>query len=288
MLSAIVDGMGELAFRSISILLGSAPAGVRSVFADIGALFDFALSPGKRECVRRNLRGVGNPAGRSDVLKIFRHHAANLVEMFASSRWSHEEVSRRIESAETGVLDEALAGKRGIILVTVHTGNWELAAPFLSHLGYVLNVVAGVQMNRLLTGAVKRAKERRGIRVIDRESSYRRFFDALSSNELVVLLLDGDIYRGGIEIELFSRRLMMPRGAVRLSAASGAPVVGGFCRRVGRERYRIHLERILTAEECRMGPEEEMQERLYRRIEDFIASNSDQWCIFRDFLGDGR
>ena len=140
-------------------------------------------------------------------------------------------------------------------------------------------------MNRFLTGAVKRAKERQGIRVINPEHSYRRLFDALSSNGIVALLLDGDIFTGGTEVEIFSRRTMMPRGAVRLSAKSGAPLIGGYCRRVGRERYRIHLERIATAEECRMAPEEETQRILYRRIEDYITRNCDQWCIFRDFLG---
>lgn len=288
MLVAIVDRIGELTFRSIAAVLDSIPPGMRRLFADIGALFDFALSPGKRENVRRNLLGVAGSASGSEILNIFRHHSTNMVELFASSKWSPEEVSNRIECADTSVLDEALEEKKGIILVTVHIGNWELAARYFSHQGYCMNVVAGVQMNHLLTGAVKRAKERQGIRVINPEHSYRRLFEALSSNELVALLLDGDIYTGGTEIELFSRRLVMPRGAVRLSARSGAPVIGGFCRRIGRERYRIHLERIISADDCRRGPEEEMQRRLYGRIEDFISRNSDQWCIFRDFLGDAR
>lgn len=286
MLVAIVDGIGELTFGAIALLMGTAPTGVRCLLADIGALLDFALSPGKRARVRRNLRGVGGSANTSDVLSIFRHHAANMVEMFASSRWSPEEVSKRIEFADTSILDKALEEGKGIILVTAHIGNWELAAQFFSNRGYRMNVVAGVQMNRFLTGAVKRAKERQGIRVINPEHSYRRLFKALSSNGLVALLLDGDIFRGGTEVELFSRRLVMPRGAVRLSASSGAPVIGVLCRRVGRERYRIHLEEIISADDCRKGPEEEMQKRLYEKIGDFISRNSDQWCIFRDFLGD--
>ncbi len=286
MLMAIVDRIGELTFRSIAALLDSAPSGVRRLFADTGALFDFALSRRKRDNVRRNLLGVAGSAGRSEILNIFRHHSANIIELFASSRWSPEEVSKRIEFADTGILDEALRERKGIILATVHIGNWELAARYFSQLGYRMNVVAGVQMNHLLTGAVKRAKERYGIRVINPERSYRRLFEALSSNELVALLLDGDLYTGGTEVELFSRRLVMPRGAVRLCERSGAPVIGGFCRRTGRERYRIHLEPILSADDCRRGPEEEMQKRLYGRIEDFISRNSDQWCIFRDFLGE--
>ena len=280
-----MDGIGELTFRAIATVLDSTPAGVRSLFADVGALLAFTLSPGKRASVRRNLRGVGGSAGTSDVLNIFRHHASTMIEMFASSRWSPEEVSERIEFADTDILDDALEEGKGIILVTVHVGNWELAAQYFSHHGYSMNVVAGVQMNRFLTGAIKRAKERQGIKVFNPEHSYRRLFKALSSNGLVALLLDGDIYRGGTEVELFSRRMVMPRGAVRLSASSGAPLIGGFCRRVGRERYRIHLERIISSDDCRMGTEEEMQKRLYDRIEDFISRNSDQWCIFRDFLG---
>ena len=286
MLMAIVDRIGELTFRTMAALLDSAPAAVRHLFADTGALLDFALSPRKRANVRRNLIGIAGSAGRSEILNVFRHHSANIVELFASSRWSPEDVSKRIESADTGILDEALREKKGIILVTVHIGSWELAARYLSQRGYRMNVVAGVQMNRLLTGAVKRAKERYGIRVINPEHSYRRLFGALSRNELVALLLDGDIYTGGTEVDLFSRRLVMPRGAVRLSGRSGAPVIGGFCRRTGRERYRIHLEPILSADDCRRGPEGEMQKRLYARIEDFISRNRDQWCIFRDFMGD--
>ena len=285
-LIAIVDEVGELTFRAAARLLDSLPPRMRSLFADVGARLDFALSPGKRMRVRKNLRSIGSPADRSDVMSIFEHHASNMIEMFASSRWTPEEVSSRIESADTSILDRALEKGKGIILVTAHIGNWELAAQYLSHRGYTMHVVAGIQMNHLLTRAVKRAKEAQGIQVINPEDSYRKLFKALSWNGIVALLLDGDIYRGGAEVEMFSRRMVMPRGAVRLSAKSGAPLIGGFCRRVGRERFRIHLEQILSAEECRNASEEEMQKRLYSHIEDYISRNSDQWCIFRDFTGE--
>jgi lauroyl/myristoyl acyltransferase len=281
-----MDIIGRLMFRSAAFVLDRLPVGMRHFVADTGALIDYVSSPGKRRNVRRNLAGIGAAADASSVFGIFRHHAANMVEIFASSRWGADEIRSRIPDAELGAVDRALERKRGVILVTVHTGNWELAALFLSRAGYRMHVVAGVQMNRLLTNAVKDAKHRFGIEVINPEHSYRKLFGALAGNGVVALLLDGDVYTGGAPVQLFGRRIVMPRGAVQLSERTGAPILGGYCRRLGREHYRIHLEKILDPEIAgRLGEEESMR-LLYNRIEEFIARNSDQWCMFRDFWGD--
>jgi lauroyl/myristoyl acyltransferase len=285
MLGAIVMGISGTTFNMIAYVLGGMPSGLRCRIADIGALMHYAASPTKRANVRRNLSGIGASAERGSVFGIFRHHAANMTEMFASSRWDAERLSKGIECSDTSILDEELGKKRGIIIATVHTGNWELAALFLSHLGYRMNVVAGVQMNRFLTEAVKAAKERHGIAVFNPEHSYRRLIESLSSNGIVALLLDGNIYTSGMEVELFNRRIIVPRGAVALCRRSGAPVLGGFCRRTGRGRYRIHIEKIIDAEECRKLSEPEAQKRLYAKVGEYISRNSDQWCMFRDFWG---
>jgi lauroyl/myristoyl acyltransferase len=285
MLGAIVKGIGGVTFDTLAYLLDALPSGMRSCVADIGAFMHYASSSAKRDNVRRNLSGVGAPAARGAVLGIFRHHAANMVEMFAASRWDADRISESIEFSDRSLIDGELENGRGIIIVTVHTGNWELAALFLSHIGYRMNVVAGVQMNNLLTEAVKGAKEKHGITVFTPEHSYRRLIESLSSNGVVALLLDGNIYTGGIEVELLNRRIVVPRGAVALSRRSGAPVMGGFCRRTGRERYRIHIEKIVDAEECRSLSEQKALNRIYAKVGDYIHRNSDQWCIFRDFWG---
>ncbi len=77
-----------------------------------------------------------------------------MTEILAASRWDAETIRNRIPNADISIIEEALRKNRGVILVTVHTGNWELAALYLSHAGYPMYVVAGVQMNRMLSGAV--------------------------------------------------------------------------------------------------------------------------------------
>ena len=217
---------------------------------------------------------------------IFRLHTTNIVEMFVSSRWSDDALRDWFEFEGRGELDRALAGGRGVILVSGHFGSWELSALYLQSLGYRLSVVAGIQMNRLLTGAGKDAKERRGITVINPNDSGRSYLKTLQSNGVLVLLVDGNIYTGGVNWPLFGKPTRLPDGPIRLAKAAGAPVLGGYCRRIGDARCAIHVERILDSRELETHGESEALAKTYGAFERFVGENADQWCIFRRIWGD--
>ncbi|HER43008.1 MAG TPA: hypothetical protein ENO08_00935, partial [Candidatus Eisenbacteria bacterium] len=233
--------------------------------------------------VRSNLSVVGAPRSRGEVLGIFRNHSMNVIEMFASSRWEEEEITCRIEFPQKRLLDDALGAGKGAILATAHIGNWELPALLLGAQGYRLSVVAGEQMNSLLTDSVKRAKEARGIEVIGPDQPYRRLYRVLREGGIVALLLDGDIFRGGAPVELFGRQVNLPRGAARLAMSTGAPVLGAFCRRMSDDRSRITMETLLGPCEAGHIGETASRERIFPAIERYIRDNADQWCIFRRF-----
>jgi KDO2-lipid IV(A) lauroyltransferase len=222
-------------------------------------------------------------ASNGAVLGILRHHVRNILEIFASSRWHPERIERYVTCEGRDVLESATRTGKGAILVTAHVGNWELAALYLRTLGYGIHVVAGIQMNRLLTRAVSEAKEARGITVVGPDRSYRNLIEALNSNNLVALLLDGDIYTGGEKVEFFGKEIPLPRGPIQLGRRTGSPIVGGFCRRTRGGKYHLRLETIFEAGELEHIPEPRALQCLYARIEDYIRANSDQWCMLRDF-----
>ena len=280
-----MERIGTFIFRLTAAVASTLPGGARGALADAAAAVSYASSPARRSSVRENLSNAGSPAGQRAVFAVFRHHARNIIEMFASSRWSDEQIRRRIGIDGGEALDEALKAGAGVILVTGHIGNWELGALYLASLGHRLHVVAGVQMNKLLTGAVKDAKEARGIEVVNPSTPYRRLLRALASGGVVALLVDGDVYTGGREIRFFGRSVKAPDGPVRLSRASGAPIVAGYCRRLGENRYRIHLETVLQAGEASTLPDDQALGRVYGALERYVSDNADQWCIFRPFWG---
>ena len=285
MLHKIVEHIGKLTFRLIAALANAAPIAVRSGVAGVCAGIDYAFSGAKRRNVAVNIAAAGLPATAGRVFGIFKLHATNLIEMFASSSWENNTILAWCALEGRDELERALAGGKGIVLVSVHTGSWELGARCLRALGYDLHVVAGVQMNRVLTGAVREAKERRGIEVISPDDSYRRLLKALAANGIVILLVDGNIYTGGVELPFFGRMTRLPDGPARLSQSSGAPVLGGFCRRMGSKKHTVHVEHIMNAGEIESLSERDALAKIYGTVERFIGRNADQWCMFRRLWG---
>lgn len=262
------------------------PGPARGLLTETAAAGYFLLAPGRRRNVRENLAAAGTSASRGAVYGVFRGHVLNMIEMFRSSRWNGRALAARLEFPDRALLDETLSARRGAVLATAHIGNWELPALYLASLGYRLHAVAGVQMNTLLTGPLREAKERRGITVVGPDRSYRHLYRALRAGEIVALLIDGDVYTGGERVRLLGRNVRLPSGAARLAARTGAPVVGAYCRRIGDDRSRIHLETILEAGEAAwLGPAA-AHERIAGALGRFIGANSDQWCLFRRFWGD--
>jgi KDO2-lipid IV(A) lauroyltransferase len=278
-----VNGTGRALFRIAAAVLDSLPGRLRSLAADLSAFGSYCLSPVKRRNVQCNLSVVEAPPSGGKVLGIFRNHSMNLIEMFTSSRWNRDEIRGRIDFPDRHLLDEAVGAGRGVIIATAHVGNWELPGLLLGSLGYPLSVVAGEQMNSLLTDPVRRAKEEKGIVVIGPGNSYRKLYRILQDGGIVALLLDGDIFEGGVPVELFGRKVSLPRGAARLAMSTGAPVLGAYCRRISDDHSRVHIETLLSPGEAAGSDEQHALKTIYAAIERYIRDNTDQWCIFRDF-----
>ncbi len=281
MLPEIVEDIGKLTFRLIATLARTVPAPARNGIAGLCAGLGYALARAKRENVAENMAAAGLSPTPARVFGVFKLHATNVIEMFASLAWDDGTILGWCDLEGRETLDRALARGKGAVVVSVHTGSWELGARCLQALGYRLHVVAGVQMNRFFTGAVREAKEKRGIEVIGSEHSYRKLLKALAANGVVILLVDGNIFTGGVDLPFFGRTARLPDGPARLSRVSGAPVLGGYCRRAGNRSHRLHVEHIMDAGEIEAGSELRALERIYGAVEGFIRLNADQWCLFR-------
>lgn len=285
MLGSIVNTVGHRVFSVTAAVLDALPGPARRLVTEIAAAGHY-LSPGRRRNVRENLAAAGGDSSRGAVYRIFRGHAVNMIEMFRSSRWDRDALARHIEFSDREILDEALASGRGAIFATAHIGNWELPALYLASIGYRLHVVAGVQMNSMLTAPLRDAKQRRGVTVVGPDGSYRGLFRALRAGGIVALLIDGDVYTGGEPVDLLGRTVVLPAGAARLAARTGAPVIGAYCRRTGGDRSRIYMETVLAAGEATAVGAARAQEAIAAALGRYIAGNSDQWCLFRRFWGD--
>jgi lauroyl/myristoyl acyltransferase len=284
----IVNNRGNFIYSAVTDLIGVCPSSIKRYIRDISTGLLYLWWGGKRENVKMNLLKIGKNADRKTVYNIFRNHTANIIDMFELGKNKVAVDSENIEFQGRDNMERALQTGSGVILITAHVGNWERAAFYLSSLGYKLFVVAGVQMNRLFSNSVRKAKEKTGIHVVNPDSSYRALFRGLKSGGIVALLLDGDIYTEGTPVKFFGSTVTMPSGVVRLHRRSGAPILSGYCRRRDNDNYRIVIRDVLTQKTSDELSDGEIMDLLYRELESIISDNFDQWCIFRNLWSNDR
>src|SRR5262249_57493921 len=104
---------------------------------------------------------------------------------------------------------------------------------------------------------------------------------ALERNELVALMVDGDIYRHGATVEWFGRETRFPAGPGVLAQRTGALIICGYCERVSPGRFRIVIEPPLDPPP--LPATAALHSALAGYAERHIREHLDQWCIFRPF-----
>ncbi len=195
----------------------------------------FRVFPFRRDVIVANLRrvfGAAVPAAEIDRLAQAHYaHLWRLVVEFFRFRWLSAERKRalvRVEGLEA--FTEAFRAGRGVLILTGHFGNWEVAT------------VAGIQnypevrgrfhfvrrpiKPRWLDALVTRRFNRSGFGVIGKRGSLDRIVSLLESGDVIVFPFDQ--YAGGsdgIDVEFFGTPAGTFKSLAIIALATGAPVL---------------------------------------------------------------
>jgi lauroyl/myristoyl acyltransferase len=275
--------MSRLFYGWLTGLVASLPLSIGYALARLFTEAHFRLFPARRHAALANLARAMPAATRRERLRIVRRMMASynamLFEFFRLPHLERDELLRSVEVVGREHLESAIARRRGVILASSHIGNWELAAVVLAHWGYTLHAVAGVQLNRWLAPAVRDTKTELAIHTVSHEDGMRKLLRALEHNDLVALMVDGDLYHHGVSVEFFGRETRWPSGPGVLAQRTGALIVCGYCERLGPGRFRIVMEPPLDP--AAFPTTAALNAAVAATVERHIAGHLDQWCIFR-------
>jgi KDO2-lipid IV(A) lauroyltransferase len=208
------------------------PAPVADITARAAGLGVAQFSAGRRAQVERNLRRVHGPNFRGLALR----RAVNATFESYARYWAE---SLRLPGTSPAVLDAAmscpgwnhvetgLAAGRGVILALPHLGGWEWAGFWLAEVQRrpVTVVVEALEPPELFEWfADLRRSFGMNIVPLDADAG-TAVVRALRANHVVCLLCDRDIGGGGVEVEFFGERTLLPGGPATLSLRTGAPVL---------------------------------------------------------------
>jgi len=270
----------SLGYRAVTWLVAKTPHPLLVRLARLGGWLHYWAARDKRRNYLSNTSQAIVFNGTTKPWHAFQHQTLNILELLKATSETKAQVISRLSLHGGEHIDSALRGGTGLILTTMHSGNWELSGLLLSLRGYPVTTVAGTQLREGWSDEIKAFKERYGISVISPHHSMRPLYRALQSNRIVVLHIDGDVYRAGVEATLLHKTVVVPRGPARISRAVGAPTAFAYCRRTDDNRLRVHIESP-HAPPSTDADELRLTRHYVGRLENCILEDPGQWCIFR-------
>lgn len=255
--------------------------------ADISYLFCTVA----RSNVKRNLRRAMPELGQRDIARLalatFRNYSGYLVDYGLFKELDSASLKKVFKNNEgDGNADWALKAGRGIIVLTVHIGNWELGALYFSHrdINIQISVVAAHEGVAEIDALKREYRRRHGVDTVmlgDSPFSTLELLAVLQRGEVVALLVDRYSGEGGhaVATTFFSRPFKFPKGPLLLAKITGAAILpsvvikkdGAYCAIIGSP--------VLVDDDADAALEKTAREIL-ESFEKSIRKDPDQWYNF--------
>jgi len=258
-------------------------------------LYFVCFSGTARRAIRRfRERALGRSATWTELFRHYYTFASTILDRVYFLQGRFELFDLRIEGLH--VLNEALAQKRGCLLLGSHLGSFEVVrAVGLSRKDLEVRVLMDEQNAPMLRALIQHLNPAVADTVIQigRLDSMLQVQDCLMRGAIVGIMGDR-VTRDdhAVDCRFFGRPARFPTGAIRLAHVVNAPVILFFGLYRGGNRYDIHLEPF--SEDLQL-PSEQRQEaleawtqRYATRLEQYCRQAPDNWFNFYEFWHDGR
>jgi Kdo2-lipid IVA lauroyltransferase/acyltransferase len=163
--------------------------------------------------------------------------ARTLTELIRSGRDPEMKIEGLDETFDA--FNRARKKGKGILLVIVHSGNWDLAGVRTVQEGFPMCFIARQQKNDLTYQQLMQVREQNGGTVVDRDDPrlVRKLLSFLRENGIVAVLIDVRARQAGESYSYLGHSAWLANGLGLLAAKSGAEVVPVFVGRRGRHTH---------------------------------------------------
>jgi lauroyl/myristoyl acyltransferase len=182
-------------------------------------------------------------------------------------------------------LERAKQAERGVIFVSAHFGNWDMAAAILARHTPVSIVVETFSDGRLDT-LIQNQRREKGVTLMPLERSPRRILRVLQQNQVVGLLVDRPVTaKQGTPVSFFGRTTYVPSGPAALALKSGSPILPGFVWYGQRNELLLRIFAPIFPQSSgdRNADISALTQRIYDSLEEMIRAWPTQWYMFRQF-----
>ncbi|HEX4343850.1 MAG TPA: MMPL family transporter, partial [Verrucomicrobiae bacterium] len=263
------------------------PIGVCYWLADRAADVYWLIAKHRREVVIQNLMPVLNDdraVARQKAKQLFRNFTRKLIDL-----WRYEDgkpIDKLLgKSFGWENFEKAQAQKRGVLLLTLHLGNWEFGAPWLAQRGTTLHVVTLTEPSAEFTEFRKAARARWNVETLvvgNDPFAFVEIIHRLEAGATIALLIDRPTRNSSAQVELFGRPFDASVAAVELARASGCTLLPVYLPREDGS-YAGHILPAVDYDRATLRDREarrKLLQEIMRAFEPAIRQHPDQWFHF--------
>jgi len=179
--------------------------------------------------------------------------------------------------------------QKGVILLTAHVGNWQVAMTALRNLGKTVYLMMRPEDNAAVRESLNIGSSEDRVRVLYTNDSLGGVIEAvkaLDRGDLVSIMGDRTYEYDAMEATLLGGGVRFPYGAFSIAAATQCPVVVLLSAKISAKKYIVDVSHIIEPPSGGRGKKQEAIRACvaeYARVlERYAESYPYQWFVFRD------
>jgi predicted LPLAT superfamily acyltransferase len=249
-------------------------------------LFDRAAVAASMAYVARRFPEHGRLARVLDVYRLFVSQGKSLIDRYYVAAGGP---GIDMEMRGYDRIRELLSGGKGLILLTAHVGNWQIAMTALRRLDKTVHLLMRPEDNAAVKEALNIDSGNEAVRVLSTEDALGGVLESLKAidrGDLISIMGDRTYDYGSVEASFFGTPVPFPYGAFSIAAAAQCPVVVLLTAKSGRRKYIIDVTHVI---EPPSGRREKKQEQIRSCVQQFASVLEEyartypyQWFVFRD------
>lgn len=277
-------------FRAISALIYILPSSLKTKLGNAVGILWFDVLRIRRNVAIENVQRAFPQLSQHEQIQIARsslkHLGRTIVEYTSFPFAGRTQFDKQFVTTGIENLNAAFAKNKGVLLLTLHLGNGDLAIAALSRRGIPIYLISKQFKTRWLNDLWFGMREKHGTKFIAHEKSSFDILRALKKNAAVVFVLDQ--FMGppiGVRTQFFGIQTGTAAGLALMASRTGAPVVPCYTFRRDDGLSEMVFESELPSYKDESGSDDSLREskialltQIYTdKIEAIVREHPDQW-----------
>lgn len=250
-------------------------------------LADRAAVAASMAYIRRRFPDHGLLRRQFDVYLLFVNQGESLIDRYYVAAGG-EDIDLELRGFEK-IESHLSEGQQGMIFLTAHVGNWQVATTALKNLNRPVYLMMRPEDNAAVKDALNIDGEQDSVKVLYTDGSLGGVVEALkaiSQGGIVSIMGDRTYGYGSKEASLLGGSVRFPYGAFSLASAARCPVAVLLSAKVGVKKYVTDISHVINPPIGVRGKKEAelaaCVQEFARILEEYALHYPYQWFVFRD------